>query len=320
MALIAALWRAMEKRRPRGFEAVSRRQALLKDIDIVSLTKPGAVFVSDIPSSTNAEGAFMPASRLYLPRGVNAARLLVYFHGGGYVVGSLDSVDSFCRLLCHKSGMAVLSVDYRLAPENPYPAALEDARAVWQWLQESRSPSATLISESDGRLQLPQKLPLLVAGDSAGAHLCISLCLSLRDAGLPLPAGQILLYPVTNMASFDTPAYEQFGSGYILETKDMEWFRSCYLPDTSLWSHPLLSPLVSADPAGLPPALVLTSEFDILRDEGEAWAGRMHQAGVPVVACRMPGVIHGFATMTAVGRSAHKTIKLICGFMDWIGA
>jgi acetyl esterase len=226
--------------------------------------------------------------------------LLVYFHGGGWTTGSLDTQDSPCRFLSTHSGAAVLSVDYRLAPEHPFPAAVEDALAAFVWAAES----APQIGADPARIA--------VAGDSAGGNLAAAVGLLARDRDGPRPAMQALIYPVTETAGRQ-PSRDLFAAGFLLTSADMDWFERHYLPEASMREDPRVSVLRAADLAGLPPAYVATAGFDPLRDEGEAYAERMHAAGVSVALRRHPGLIHGFANMTAVSRSARTAMLELAG-------
>jgi acetyl esterase len=204
---------------------------------------------------------------------------LVYYHGGGWVVGSLVSHDPLCRTLAARSGCAVIAVDYRLAPEHPYPAAVEDAWAAMKWAAE--------------RFSL-----LAVAGDSAGGQLAASIALRARDADLPL-ALQVLIYPATN-CGFDTRSYRDNTEGPALTAAQMRWYWAQYVQDAARADEPDCSPLRAHELARLPPALVLSAEYDPLRDEGEAYARRLDEAGVAVTLRRYEGLIHGFIRMPAL--------------------
>jgi acetyl esterase len=216
--------------------------------------------------------------RVYRPRdGTRAA--LVYYHGGGWVLGGLESHDRLCRALAARSGATVVAVDYRLAPEHPYPAAVEDAWTATRW----------------AGVRFPR---LAVGGDSAGGQLAAAVARRARDAGLPV-ALQVLVYPVTDHGA-DTPSSRECTEGPAFTTEQMRWFWDQYLPDPSRAADPDCSPLRAADLAGLAPALVLTAEYDPLRDEGEDYARRLDAAGVPVTLSRYDGLIHGFIRMPAV--------------------
>jgi len=243
----------------------------------------------------------MPA-RLYVPPGTGAAPspLVVYYHGGGWVVGDLVTHDGICRFLAAETGFRVLSVEYRLAPEHPFPAPVEDAVAAFQWAAEN----AELLGADAARIA--------VAGDSAGGNLSAAVSLHFRDTAGPRPALQLLLYPVTDAVG-DLPSRELFAEGFLLTRGDMDWFEERYIPDGCDETDPRISMLHAADLGGLPPAYVATAGFDPLRDEGEAYAERMREAGNRVVLRRYPGLIHGFAHFTAFSRSSRAAMLEICG-------
>lgn len=242
----------------------------------------------EIPGPAGA----VPA-RVYVPdAGPSPLPVVVYFHGGGWVLGGIESHDGTCRSLANASGAVVVSVDYRLAPEHPFPAAVEDCWAATVWVAEH----AVELGADGSRLA--------VAGDSAGGNLAAVVALLARDAGAPAVRGQLLVYPVTD-ASMSHPSIEENGEGYFLTKADMDWFYGHYAPDRPAdWR---LSPLL-ADCSGAPPALVLTAEFDPLRDEGEAYAQRLGDAGVPVEVSRKNGLIHGFFGMTAAVDEARRSM------------
>ncbi|HAP42745.1 MAG: hypothetical protein A2087_04840 [Spirochaetes bacterium GWD1_61_31] len=309
LAMAVLFWNIQEKKSPRGWDPVLRRANLQKDVNLVSKMVPHGIAFSPLIL------AGRPA-HFYIPHLLKPRQMFLYLHGGGYVLGSLDTADSFCRLLCMHTNSVVVSLDYRLSPESTFPAALEDALGAWLDLQRLND-AGTLASLAEVLgSPLPGQLPFLVIGDSAGGHLATTLCLKLGQLGLKQPDGQVLLYPVTNLASLDTESYRRFANGYILEKADMEWFRDCYVPDEELRADPLVSPLLAPEVGHLPPALVLTADHDVLRDEGEAWAARLRQAEVPVWQYRLPGVIHGFASLTAVGTSWLIAMHLIKGFLS----
>ncbi len=207
---------------------------------------------------------------------------IVYFHGGGWVLGDLESHDANCRALCNRSGCSVLSVDYRLAPEATYPAAAEDAYAAVQWIAGMYSQQGV----SEARIA--------VAGDSAGGNLAAVVAQMARDRGGPEIAAQILIYPVTNF-DFSTESYQVNGRGeYGLSEAGMRWFWGLYLNDDSEGAEPYASPLRATDLSNLPRALTITAEYDSLRDEGEAYAAALAAAGTPSTCTRYDGVIHGF--------------------------
>ena len=235
--------------------------------------------------SIDGPGGEIPI-RLYDPRTDDEQRpLLVYFHGGGFVVGSLDTHDGVCRKLAAETGYPVVSVDYRLAPEHPFPAGLTDCYAAVEW-----AAGAGEELDTDGRV--------VVAGDSAGANLAAGVSLLSRDRDGPDIAAQILVYPVTGDAT-ETEAYEQNGEGYFLTTETMEWFHEQYVDDDIDEGNIYASPRLAADLSHLPPATVVTAGFDPLRDDGTAYAQRLADAGNEVRHHNFDGMIHGFFNMIA---------------------
>ena len=206
--------------------------------------------------------------------------VIVFFHGGGWVVGSLKSHDAMCRRLSNAAEAIVLSVDYRLAPEAKYPAAAEDCYAATVW-------ASKFIENFGGD---PSRL--VVCGDSAGGNLAAVVALMARDRGGPPIAGQVLLYPITDH-NFDTKSYKENGSGYFLTTETMKWFWKHYLATPEQGAEPYASPL-RGDLKGLPPAIVLTAEYDPLRDEANAYASKLQEAGVAVRRIACMGHVHGF--------------------------
>ncbi|MCA4751600.1 MULTISPECIES: alpha/beta hydrolase [Mycolicibacterium] len=242
----------------------------------------------------------IPARR-YVPDGTGSpatSALLLYFHGGGFVLGDLDTHDSLCRLICRDGGIQVISVDYRLAPEHKAPAAVDDAYAAYRWaLDHAAGLGATRI---------------VVGGDSAGANLAAVVTQQARDSELPLPALQLLLYPVTDMSS-ETRSKTLFAKGFFLEKRDMDWFFSHYLDGAEVSAEdPLVSPLLAEDLSGLPPALVITAGFDPLRDEGDRYARALQEAGVVVDFREERSIIHAFANFFPLGGgSATATSAMI---------
>jgi acetyl esterase len=233
--------------------------------------------------------------RLYVPLEPSPAGLLVYFHGGGWVIGDLETHDRPCRFLAHHAGVQVLAIDYRLAPEHPFPAAAEDALAAYAWA----SANAARFGVEPGRIG--------VGGDSAGANLGAVTCLLARDEGVPPPAIQLLIYPVTD-CSQELPSRRTFREGFLLTRRDMDWFEDRYLPPGIDRSDPRVSVLQAEDLSGLPPAYLATAGFDPLRDEGEAYALRMRDAGVRVALRRHPGLVHTYANLTAICPSARHAM------------
>ena len=230
--------------------------------------------------------------RIYTPEGSGPFPVLVFFHGGGFVIGDLNTHDGACRELCNGANAVVVAVDYRLAPEHPYPAAPDDCFAALQW---AHANAASINGDPDR---------LAVAGDSAGGNLAAVVSLMARDNGGPALRAQILVYPATDL-TMSHPSIEENGEGYLLTKESMDWFMGHYRPDVS---DVKASPMAAADLSGLPPALVITGEYDPLRDEGEAYADRLRAAGVPVVQSRYDGMIHGFFGLRALFDASAKAM------------
>jgi acetyl esterase len=237
--------------------------------------------------------------RVYTPHGTGPHPLLVYFHGGGWVIGNLDTHDGVCRELAHGAGCVVMSVDYRLAPEHKFPAAPDDCYAATAWAGQHAAEIG-----ADARR-------IAVAGDSAGGNLTCVVALMARDKGGPRLCFQLPIYPATSHA-LDMPSYVENATGYLLETEAMVWFWGHYLPTHADGEHVYASPLRAQDLRGLPPALVITAEFDPLRDEGEAYAKRLKDAGVPTRLRRFDGMIHGFFGMSGIMDQAKTAIAESC--------
>jgi acetyl esterase len=233
-------------------------------------------------------------ARRYAPRETPAATV-VYLHGGGWVLGDLDDFDSICVHLAVESGCELFSVDYRLAPEHPFPAAVEDAFAALRAAAELAA----------GR-------PLVVAGDSAGGNLAAVTALRARDAGAPRVALQALVYAILDH-DLERASYLANGTspGYVLTTDDMRWFWDHYLGDPAGRGDPLASPLRAGDLTGVAPALVVVAEYDPLRDEGIAYAERLRDAGVRVGLLELPGAVHGLLGMLGVADAAAKAASAI---------
>lgn len=247
----------------------------------------------------------LPA-RLYTPQGEGPHPLTVYFHGGGFVAYSIETHDSVCRELCAGANSAVLSVEYRLAPEHRFPAGVEDAYAALLW------------AAAHGEELGADPSRLAVAGDSAGASLTIACTLRARDEGGPRIRAQLLIYPAADFVNTERyPSRRENGEGFFLTEERMRFFAQMYLADPAHGVHPHVSPLHAAQLHDLPPALVMTAEFDPLRDEGAAYAEALQAAGVRAGHLPGPGMIHGFANMTAFSPAA-------AGLLDraatWLGA
>jgi len=235
--------------------------------------------------------------RIYTPEGRAPFPVLVYFHGGGWVIGNLETHDPLCRHLTNAVGCVVVSVDYRLAPEHPYPAAADDSYAATRWVAEN----AAAIGGDPARIA--------IGGDSAGGNLTAVVALMARDRGGPQLVFQLLVYPVTDDPSANHPSYRENADGYFLTRDMMHWFWDHYRAPGLDRNEPYLSPLRARDLRGLPPALVVTAEFDPLRDEGEAYAAKLREAGVPVQLKRYDGMIHGFFGMGALLTQARTATR-----------
>jgi acetyl esterase len=258
------------------------------------------------PSSAGASAA-APASYEGLtplgaanPSPASPGGLLVYFHGGGHVIGTLDTHDSACRFLATHAGVGVLSIDYRLAPEHPYPAAVDDSIAALAWASEN----AERLGFDPARIA--------VGGDSAGGNLAAVVTLAAKAGEVPMPAFQLLVYPVCDYVE-KRPSYETFGEGFLLTAAEMDWFRDHYLADRDAAHEWRASPLQAPDLSGLPPSYVLTAGFDPLRDEGEAYASALTAAGVPTALRRHDGLLHSFVNQTAIHRGAHDAMLEAAG-------
>lgn len=241
------------------------------------------------PVTVRAEDHVVPTSggrvpvRVLLPQ-QPARGIIVYYHGGGWVIGSIDEYDTLARKLAERTSCAVVNVEYRLAPEHRYPAAVDDSYAALEW-------AAVNMERIVGK-----KVPLFVAGDSAGGNLAAVMALRSRDRGGPAIALQVLIYPVTD-ADFERPSYTDPENQLLLTREAMVWFWDHYVPDGARRNEPDASPLRASNFKDLPPAVILTAEHDVLRDEGEAYAERLMQAGVPVDLKRYEGQTHGFFSM-----------------------
>ena len=234
--------------------------------------------------------------RIYTPAGVGPFPGLAWYHGGGWVVGDLDTADATARHLCVKADCVVVSVDYRLAPETKFPGAADDCYAATQWLANNASSLNVDASR------------IAVGGDSAGGNLAAAVSLMSRDRGGCGIAFQLLVYPVTER-NFNTGSYIDNAEGYQLSRDGMIWYWDHYLASDADATNPYAAPMHAADLSNLPPALVITAEFDPLRDEGEAYAEKLRAAGVPTTCTRYDGMIHGFYGMPAAVDKSRQAVE-----------
>jgi acetyl esterase/lipase len=252
-----------------------------------------------------AAGRGIPV-RVYRPSEARALPTLLYFYGGGWTLGGLDTCDGICRTLANLAGVQVISVGYRLAPEHRFPAAVEDCRDALRHIADHPADFGT------------EAGALAVGGDSAGGNLAAVAALLAREDRLSL-AGQLLVYPNTDQLAVDGSMRENTDP-WLFNDRSVSWYRDHYLADPADAANPLASPLLAPDLAGLPPALVITAEYDPLRDQGEAYARRMAAAGVRVELTRYEGMVHGFFTMTgAVDAARHAVTQAAEALRKWFG-
>jgi acetyl esterase len=243
------------------------------------------------------------AARVYKPLGEGPFPLLLFFHGSGFVVSDLDTHDPMCRNFCAGARCIVLSVDYRLAPEAKFPAAVDDCYRAACWAPEFGKSAGALPGV------------IAVAGDSAGGNLAAVTAQRIRDQGGPKLCGQLLIYPVTDYHTPGTPSYAENATGYLLTRSTMEWFWGHYLSTPQDADNPYASPLRAASLGGLPPAMIQTAQYDPLRDEGELYARRLVDAGVPAKLTRYDGVHHGFFFFPGLIRKAELALEESCGWL-----
>jgi acetyl esterase len=257
--------------------------------------KPAVEMVGDISHQLipTAQGELL--ARIYLPKGTGPFPVLVYFHGGGWVIANLDTYDASCRALTNAANCMVVSVAYRQAPEYKFPAAAEDAYAALQWVMAN---AAKLKGD-------PKRVA--VGGESAGGNLATVSCLMARDRKGMMPVHQMLIYPVTNYA-FDTPSYQENANASPLNRAGMQWFWRQYLNNATDGNNPYASPLRAENLRGLPPATVITADIDPLRSEGQAYAERLQKDGVAVKAINYTNVTHEFFEMGAVVNKAKQAV------------
>jgi acetyl esterase len=283
---------ATSGRPPLHHQSVAQARAF-HDQDAAALNGPAAPVAAVGDRVVPGPAGELPV-RVYTPEGEPPFPIVVWFHGGGWVVGTLDTYDPLCRALAAAVPAVVVSVGYRLAPEHPWPAAVEDAYAATLWA----SRNAAGLGGAQDRLA--------VAGDSAGGNLAAVVALGARDRGGPAIAFQLLVYPALDAAA-DTASWRDHAEGFHLTAAGMRWYWDHYLGGAD-GRAPDASPLRAAFLGGLPPALVIVAEHDVLRDEGEAYAARLAGAGVAATATRYPGMVHGFFRWRAVTATADTAL------------
>jgi len=263
-----------------------------------NMVDPTDVPIGKVEDIQFSNGDMEVPVRVYTPVAAPGGALpcLVFFHGGGFVIGDLNSHDALCRQLANEGGCKVVAVDYRLAPEHKFPAAVEDAYAALQWVEAQA-----------GRMGIDANR-IGVGGDSAGGNLAAVVSQISNQNNGPEISFQLLIYPTTQ-AHKETPSMVENGKGFMLEKATMEWFMECYVPDGVDMADPRLSPLMAKDMSGLPPAYVITAQFDPLRDEGKAYADRLRESGVDVTHMHYDDMIHGFFNMTALVEDGREAVK-----------
>jgi acetyl esterase len=280
----------------KSFNEMSIEEARLTSMGFVELQgieEPVGKVIDTLIDSDNIKLSL----RVYYPKSKGPHPVLLYFHGGGFIFGNIQLVDKIARCLCNLTGMAVVSVDYRKAPENPYPAALNDAQSSLNW-----------IAAEGSKFDLDSKR-IAVIGDSAGGNLATVLTQIARDHKGPHIFHQVLVYPVTDAKGVYS-SRKEFGTGYLLETNDMHWFFKNYLGDSFDENNPHISP-IKGNLVGLPSATIISAGYDPLRDEVESYAEALKGAGVDVNLIKNPTMIHGFIWMKGVVSHADKVFKMI---------
>ncbi len=289
-ALLTIMAMTGERALGTGDDPEARRASTRRGSATAASRRPDPVRSQQV---TVAGGAGDLPARLYIPPGDTGGRLLVFYHGGGWVTGDLDTHDTPCRLLAVQAATRVLAVDYRLAPEHPFPAPVEDAMAAFAHVVEHAAKFGAH----------PERIS--VAGDSAGGNL--AAVVSQQTAGGPRPAAALLIYPACDFRG-GTASRSLFAEGFLLEKRDMDWCQGRDLPAGQSIEDPRVSPVFGDIDAAQPPTVVVTAGFDPLRDEGETYAAQLRAAGVPTVLRRYPGLVHGFANVTALSRTSHDAM------------
>ena len=264
------------------------------EYEFIELCGPAEPVASVVDRTVPVDGGEIGV-RIYTPEGTGPFPCLVYFHGGGWVAGDLNTMDRPCRTFANGAGCVVVSVDYRCAPEHKFPTAADDSYAAAKWVADN----AAELGIDPSRIAL--------GGDSAGGNLTAVVSQMARDKGGPDIAFQLIIYPVIDF-SFDTPSYHEVGEGYGLTTPMMEWFWEQYLSDPAHGANPYASPIRASSLAGLPPAAVFVAGYDPLRDEGIAYGEALRAAGGTVDVRRLDTMVHGYLQMGAVSAGARRAV------------
>ena len=275
-------------------------QEYRREMDAQTAKSPGRIFqIAQIKNDVIKTSSGEIPIRIYIPEKKEKMPVIIYFHGGGWVLGNIDTCDRIARSFAKKAGSIVISVNYSLAPERVFPAAVNDAYTALQWAVRN----AGTFGGDPARLA--------VAGDSAGGNLSAAVSLMARDKRGPKIKYQILLYPIIDISNMETQSYNNFAAGFFLSKKMMQWFCAQYLPDKKDWQNPYASPLLAKSHKNLPSAIIITAQFDPLRDEGETYAEKLKQAGVSVKHKRYDGMIHGFVSMDSLVKQSFQALDFI---------
>jgi acetyl esterase len=299
-AATTAFLEEMAKAGGKGIHEMTPQEARALGAQLKELYGPGPEVAQVIDHTVPTPDGSSFTIRVLVPEGAPRG-MLIYYHGGGWVIGALEEFDNLGRRLANRTGCAVALVDYRLAPEHRYPTAADDAYLALEWVAAHLKEHGV-------------SWPIIVAGDSAGGNLAAVVAQRARDNAGPAIAMQALVYPVTD-ANFEHPSYLAPENQLMLTREAMIWFWDHYAPEAASRGEAAASPLQAKDLSGLPPALVITAEHDVLRDEGEAYAERLKAAGVPVELTRYPGQMHGFFTLLMLPAGA-QAIEQIAGAVE----
>jgi acetyl esterase/lipase len=296
---IAALLERVNAARPLSSGTPDEGREAFRALNVLAASVGPRVEVGSVEDTQVAGAAGPIRARIYRPEGSGSHPTLLFIHGGGFVIGDLDAYDAQCRVLCAGVGAVVVSVDYRLAPEAPFPAAVEDALAAMEWV-------AGHVDELGG-----DAARLAIGGDSAGGNLSAGVAQAWRGRE-PALAAQLLIYPITDMLN-ERPSVAENAEGLLLTRDDMEWFHGHYLGgDEEQQSDPRASPALTEDLSGLPPTIVVTAQYDPLRDDGDAYAAALEAAGVRVIHRRFDGLVHGFFALGTLSHAAGTAVERVC--------